>query len=135
MPRTLNVLEIQTQTADEFVDLTAKVKAVVQQSGVTAGTVVVFCPHTTAGITVQENTDPALKEDLFEALERMVPRDRPQKHGEGNAHAHMKAAMIGSSATVLVEGGKLLLGQWQAIYFVEFDGPRRRTVQVKVMAG
>lgn len=133
--RAVHVIEIQTQKEDAFYDLTAKVKAFVQASGVSSGGVLVYCPHTTAGITVQENTDPALKDDLLRALERMAPADGPWKHGEGNAHAHMKAALLGSSCTVPIENGKLLLGQWQAIYFVEFDGPRRRTVQVKVLAG
>ena len=134
MSRTVHVLELQTQKEDAFHDLTAKVKACVQASGATSGAVVVFCPHTTAGLTVQENTDPALKADLLAALDRMAPADGPWQHGEGNAHAHMKAALLGSSCTVPIENGKLLLGQWQAIYFVEFDGPRRRTVQVKVLA-
>lgn len=129
------VLELQTQASDEFVDLTNKVKAAVQQSGISSGMVLIYCPHTTAGLMIQENTDPALKEDIIAALERAVPRDRPYKHGEGNAHAHVKAAMIGNSCQIPIEGGKLLLGRWQGIYFVEFDGPRRRTVQVKVIAG
>jgi secondary thiamine-phosphate synthase enzyme len=134
VPRTVHLIEIQTEKKDAFYDLTAKVKACVQASGVASGAVLVYCPHTTAGITVQENTDPALKDDLLLALDRMVPADGPWKHGEGNAHAHMKAALLGSSCTVPIENGKLMLGPWQAIYFVEFDGPRRRTFQVKVLA-
>lgn len=128
-------IDIQTQASDEFVDVTAKVRNLVQQSGVSSGVAVIFCPHTTAALMIQENTDPDLKEDIVAALERAVPRNLPYKHGEGNAHAHVKAAMIGSSCHVPIEGGKLLLGRWQAIYFVEFDGPRRRTLQVKVIAG
>lgn len=128
-------LDIETHASDEFVDLTARVRAAVQQSGIQSGVVVVYCPHTTAGITVQENTDPALKEDLLGGLERIAPRDFPWKHGEGNAHAHLKAALLGSSCTVPVANGRLQLGRWQAIYFVEFDGPRRRTVQVQVIPG
>lgn len=129
------VLEIQTQASDEFVDLTSRVKAAVQQSGIPRGMVVLYCPHTTAGLMIQENTDPALKEDIIAALERAVPRDRPYKHGEGNAHAHVKAALIGTSCQIPIEGGRLLLGRWQGIYFVEFDGPRRRTIHVQVIAG
>lgn len=128
-------LELQTTAEAEFVDLTSKVKGLVQKSGVSSGIVVVYCPHTTAGVTIQENTDPGLKEDILEALERTVPKDRPYRHTEENAHSHVKAALLGSSATAIVEGGKLLLGTWQGIYFVEFDGPRRRTVHVKVIAG
>jgi len=134
VPASVHVIEIQTQSDDAFYDLTPKVKSLVQASGAASGAVLIYCPHTTAGVTVQENTDPALKDDLLGALARMAPADGPWKHGEGNAHAHMKAALLGSSCTVPVENGKLLLGQWQAIYFVEFDGPRRRTVQVKVLA-
>ena len=126
-------IEIQTHLSDEFVDITDEVRQAVQRSGVQSGMVLVYCPHTTAGVTVQENTDPALKEDLFAAFEALVPRDRPWKHGEGNAHAHARAVLVGSSCTLPVESGRIHLGRWQAIYFVEFDGPRRRTVQVKVV--
>ena len=134
MARAAQVFEIRTRSKEEFVDLTAKVRAFVEQSRVDEGTVVVFCPHTTAGVTVQENTDPALKRDILAALESMVPSNRPYGHSEGNAPAHVKAALLGTSCTLLIDGGRLLLGRWQGIYFVEFDGPRDRTVQVKIFA-
>src|SRR5688572_1020571 len=119
MPSPIHVLEIKTDAAEQFVDLTSKVKGLVQKSGVQSGLAVVYCQHTTAGLTIQENTDPALKEDILAALERAVPKGAAYKHNEENAHAHVRAALLGSSATVLIDGGKLLLGAWQAIYLVE----------------
>ncbi len=135
MPSHVHVLEVETSAAEQFLDLTSKVKGLVQKSGVADGIVVVYCQHTTAAIAVQENTDPGLKDDILGALERAVPKDLPYKHNEPNAHAHVRAALLGSSATVLLDKGKLLLGAWQAIYLVELDGPRRRSVQVKILAG
>jgi secondary thiamine-phosphate synthase enzyme len=127
-------IEIETHASEEFVDLTGRVQDALSRTGRADGAVLVYCPHTTAGITVQENTDPALKEDLLAGLEALAPRNRPWKHAEGNAHAHLKAAMLGSSCLVPVANGRLQLGRWQAIYLVEFDGPRRRSVQVKVLS-
>lgn len=134
MGRAVHYIEVQTSAAEEFIDLTARIRALVQQSGVSEGLAVVHCPHTTAALVIQENADPVLKEDILEALEAAVPKGRTYRHAEGNAAAHVKAAMLGSGATVLISGGKLLLGTWQAIYFVELDGPRRRTIQVKLVA-
>jgi len=134
MARAAQVFELHTKSKEEFVDLTAKVRTFVERSGVEDGTVVVFCPHTTAGLTVQENTDPALKRDILAALESMVPSNRPYGHSEGNAPAHVKAALLGTSCTLVIDGGKLLLGRWQGIYLVEFDGPRDRMVQAKIFA-
>ena len=127
-------IDVQTHASDEFVDITDRVQAAVAASGVKDGAALVYCPHSTAGILVQENADPDLKEDLLGALERLAPRNHRWKHAEGNAHAHVKATLTGTSCTVPVEAGRLQLGRWQAIYLVEFDGPRRRTVQVKVLS-
>lgn len=132
MARAASVFEIHTKNKEEFVDLTPRVRGLVEQSGIQDGTLVLFCPHTTAALTIQENTDPVLKKDILGALESMVPAGRPYGHGEGNAPAHVKAALLGTSCTLVVDGGKLLLGRWQGIYFVEFDGPRDRMVEVKV---
>ncbi|HWV37257.1 MAG TPA: secondary thiamine-phosphate synthase enzyme YjbQ [Vulgatibacter sp.] len=133
MARAAHVFELHTKGKEEFVDLTARIRALVDHSGVRDGTVVVYCPHSTAGLTIQENTDPALKRDILAALESMVPAARPWGHSEGNAPAHVKAALLGTSCTLVVDGGRLLLGRWQGIYFVEFDGPRDRMVQVKIL--
>jgi secondary thiamine-phosphate synthase enzyme len=132
--RRVQSFEVATAHPEELVDVTARVQAEVAASRVRDGAVVVYCPHTTAGITVQENADPDLRLDLLEALDRLAPRAGSYRHAEGNAHAHVKAALLGSSATIVLEGGKLLLGTWQGIYLAEFDGPRRRTVQVRVLA-
>ncbi|AKU90169.1 secondary thiamine-phosphate synthase enzyme YjbQ [Vulgatibacter incomptus] len=132
MARAATVFELHTSRENEFVDLTPRLRSLVEKSGVTDGTVVVFCPHTTAGLTIQENTDPELKRDILGALESMVPKDRPYRHVEGNAPAHVKAMLLGTSCTLVLDGGRLLLGRWQAVYFVELDGPRDRMVQVKI---
>ena len=118
-----------------FYNITAQVREAVTKSGVASGIAVIYCPHTTAGITINENTDPNVVHDLLIGLDKAFP-DRPEfRHGEGNSAAHMKASAMGSSAMVIVEGGKLLLGTWQGVYFCEFDPPRERKFFVKVMSG
>lgn len=125
-------LSVTTRRHSEMVDITGEVQQVVRDSGITAGTVVVFCPHTTAGLTINEHADPDVAADILEALERAVPWRANYRHGEGNAAAHVKASLVGSSVTVLVEAGRLVLGTWQGIFFCEFDGPRSRRVLVSV---
>ncbi|MDR0221960.1 MAG: secondary thiamine-phosphate synthase enzyme YjbQ [Oscillospiraceae bacterium] len=120
---------------EEFYDITRQVAEAVSQSGVTDGTCVVFCPHTTAGITVNENADPDVRFDMLLALEEISPNLEKFRHGEGNSAAHVKASLCGSSVNVIISGGKPLLGMWQAIYFCEFDGPRRRKFYVKATGG
>lgn len=116
-----------------FHDITEQVREAVRRSGVRDGICVVYCPHTTAGLTINENADPDVTADLLIALERSM-LDRPEfRHAEGNSAAHFKASLFGSSVTILVDGGQPLLGTWQGIYFVEFDGPRSRKFQVQVM--
>ena len=122
----MKTLEIQTQGRTEFVDITARVQAAVVELGVQAGAVTVFVPHTTAGITINENADPDVVTDITAALEKLIPWNDHYRHGEGNSAAHIKAGLMGSSVRVLVENGRLQLGTWQAIYFCEFDGPRTR---------
>lgn len=124
---------LQTDRQVAFVDITAEVAAAVRKLGDTDGAVVVYVPHTTAGVTINENADPSVRADLEIALERMVPEDLPFRHSEGNSSAHVKASLLGSSVTVPVRAGALELGTWQGVYFAEFDGPRRRRVFVTVM--
>ncbi|MFH1807213.1 MAG: secondary thiamine-phosphate synthase enzyme YjbQ [Pseudomonadota bacterium] len=123
---------IRTSQREQIVDVTDRVRQVVRELGVADGIVHIYCPHTTAGILIQENSDPDLKEDILEALARLVPREG-WRHREGNADAHLKSIMCGASATLPLQGGRLMLGTWQDIYFGEFDGPRSRTVIVTVV--
>ena len=124
-------LEVQTQRRVSFVDVTRDVAALVRDAG--DGVALVFVPHTTAGVTINEDADPSVRADIEMALERLVPRDLPFTHLEGNSDAHIKASLMGSSVTVPVSGGSLQLGTWQGIYFAEFDGPRRRRVTVSFL--
>lgn len=118
--------------AEGLLDITRRVQDIVSESGVTTGICTVFVPHTTAGVTINENADPDVQHDILLLLRHIV-RDLPEfRHGEGNSAAHVKASLMGSSVTVLVEGGRLRLGTWQGIYFGEFDGPRTRKVWVNV---
>jgi secondary thiamine-phosphate synthase enzyme len=126
-------IQVPTRRRSEWVDITADVGRVVQQSGVTDGVCVVSSPHTTAGITINENADPSVGRDFFWKLDRLVPRDEAYHHAEGNSDSHLKASLVGFSAQVPVSGGDLVLGTWQAVYFCEFDGPRRRRAQITVM--
>jgi secondary thiamine-phosphate synthase enzyme len=130
-------LHVRTPAAHALVDVTAEVRAAVRAAGARGGVLVVFVPHTTAGVTVQENADPDVQRDLLLALENAVPA-RPARgtyhHAEGNSDAHVKAALVGSSATVIVDHGDLVLGTWQAIYLCEFDGPRERRIELKLVA-
>ena len=121
---------VRTGSRTEFVDITADVQAAVGRLGITDGVVTVFCPHTTAGVTINENADPDVTADIGKALEKAVPWRAGYAHCEGNAAAHVKASMMGSSVQVIVEDGRLQLGTWQAIYFCEFDGSRSRKVWV-----
>jgi secondary thiamine-phosphate synthase enzyme len=130
----LGMLELATTKKQEMIDITKRVRAEVKASGVQNGLCTVFAPHTTGAITINENTDPDVQTDILNALESAVPqRARYYKHEEGNAHAHAKAAVVGASETIPVQGGKLLVGTWQAIFFCEFDGPRNRKLTVAVL--
>lgn len=124
---------VRTRSRTEFVEITDQVRQVVQKSGAASGTCVVYCPHTTAALTIQENADPDVVRDMLLWLNQAVPKDVPGfRHAEGNSDAHIKASLIGSSVTVLVDDGALVFGTWQGIYFCEFDGPRTRTVMVQI---
>ena len=126
---------VETKTHMEMPDITEQVKEAVEQSGVTDGLCIVFIPHTTAGITITENTDVAVKHDFIAKTSRIVPWDDSYQHLDGNSAAHIKTSMMGSTVTVPVQDGKLLLGDVQSIFLCEFDGPRPRTVMVKMMEG
>jgi secondary thiamine-phosphate synthase enzyme len=126
-------LSVHTQKHTQFLDITRAVQTAVSTSGIKNGLATVFVPHTTAGITINENADPDVVSDLADALGRAVPWEAQYKHSEGNAAAHVKASLMGSSAQIIVEAGLLQLGTWQAIYFCEFDGPRSRSVWVQVL--
>lgn len=127
-------LGIQTHAHQELHEITSEVEAVVARSEVESGHVIVYVPHTTAGITINENADPTVRRDMLADLERMVPWVQPYyQHNEGNSAAHARASIIGHSITVIVEEGTLVLGRWQGIYLCEFDGPRARMVHVHVV--
>ncbi len=124
---------VSTRSRNEMIDVTGQVEAAVREAGVQNGDVIVFCPHTTAAITINENADPDVVHDVLLALDEMVPRSNPAfRHSEGNSDAHTKSSLVGCSEQVLVKEGSLVLGTWQAIYFCEFDGPRGRRVIVQV---
>jgi secondary thiamine-phosphate synthase enzyme len=123
-------ITLQTSARTDFVDVTARVQAAAAELGLTDGAVVVFNPHTTAGVTINEGADPDVVRDLDAIFDRVVPWTGGYHHAEGNAAAHAKATMTGSSVTVLVAGGKLRLGTWQTIWFCDFDGPRTRKLWV-----
>jgi secondary thiamine-phosphate synthase enzyme len=125
-PETLRAFTVSTRRRTELADITGRVQDAVAALGLRDGVATVFVPHTTAGITVNENADPDVVADLIATLDRIVPWEAGYRHSEGNAAAHVKATLVGSSVRVPVAGGRLRLGTWQAIYFCEFDGPRAR---------
>lgn len=127
----MRTIEVKTQAREELVDITARVREELVSSGVKDGICHVFVPHTTAAVTINENADPSVKEDILMALRKIVPDSLPYRHSEGNSPAHVKACLIGSSIKVIIDEGQLALGTWQGIFFCEFDGPRSRNVFIK----
>lgn len=129
----LKEFTLQTRTRDEMIDITDKVQAFVTEQGIRSGAAIVYCPHTTAGITINENADPDVKADMIRRFDEVFPWEHTlDRHLEGNTAAHLKASTVGASQTVIIENGRLLLGTWQGIYFCEFDGPRNRKFLVKL---
>ncbi|MDH7511013.1 MAG: secondary thiamine-phosphate synthase enzyme YjbQ [Methanolinea sp.] len=128
-------IDVPTGTRTRFIDITAAVAAEVDKARIQSGTCTVYVPHTTAGVTINENADPDVSRDILSGLARLVPATGDYRHAEGNSDAHIKASLVGSSVTVPVIGGRLALGTWQAIYFCEFDGPRNRHVLVGISGG
>jgi secondary thiamine-phosphate synthase enzyme len=130
---TLSSVEVRSRGQTDWLDISAEVKRIVADSGVREGICVVFVPHTTAAVTINENADSDVPHDLNIALNMISPDRREFLHGEGNSAAHTKTSLVGPSLTLIVTGGKLLTGTWQGIWFTEFDGPRTRTVHVRVL--
>ena len=124
---------ISTKSRNQMIDITSQVDSLVSKSGVTDGDVIVYCPHTTAAITINENADPSVPHDLLLTLEQLLPRHRSgYRHSEGNSDSHCKSSLIGCSEQILIKGGALQLGTWQGIFFCEFDGPRSRKVIIQI---
>jgi len=128
----LKTATVRTESPQQMVDITTTVRHVVRESGITRGTCMIFIPHTTAAVTINENADPNVRRDIIDILEAMAPSQGNYLHTEGNAHAHAKATLVGPSVSVFVEAGQLVLGTWQAIFLCEFDGPRTRNVLIRV---
>ena len=133
-PIRLQTLTVQTSSRNELVEVTDRLRKVVSTFRILEGMLVVYVPHTTAAVTINENADPDVKSDMLAKLSTLVPqREAYYRHGEGNSDSHVKSAMVGQSVIVLVEGGRLVLGRWQGVYFCEFDGPRDRDLIVKMV--
>ncbi len=124
---------LSTTKRTEVVDITSRVEELVRGSGVKSGTLIMFVPHTTASVTISENYDPKVGLDITNSLSKLIPQKVPYAHTEGNADAHIKAALVGSTRTLFIEDGKVVFGTWQGIFFCEFDGPRKRRVLVKIL--
>ena len=131
----LTEISVSTDGHSQMIDITEKITGVITDSGITSGVCFVYVPHTTAGITINENADPSVVSDILAETEKIVPWEDGYKHVEGNSAAHLKASMMGFSQVILIEKSKPVLGTWQGIYFCEFDGPRNRKIMVKIMAG
>jgi secondary thiamine-phosphate synthase enzyme len=129
----MTTITIDSRQRVELIDITDRVRAAIRSSGIAEGLAVVYTPHTTAAVTINENADPDVARDLVTALNQLVPFDNQYRHAEGNSAAHVKSSLVGISETLIVQGGTPLLGTWQGVYFCEFDGPRRRQVQVRVV--
>jgi secondary thiamine-phosphate synthase enzyme len=130
----MKTIHIKTKRRTQLVDITNEVQAVVRASGIKAGTCLLYVPHTTAGILINEHADPDVASDAEGALDRLIPFEGPYRHAEGNSDSHVKTMLSGMSQFVFVQEGKLALGRWQGIFLVEFDGPRERQLYIKVLA-
>jgi secondary thiamine-phosphate synthase enzyme len=128
-------LSIKTNRRTQFVDITREVAHALRESGVKSGVCYVYVPHTTAGVAINEHADPDVASDVEGIFDRLIPHKGPYQHAEGNSDSHMKAILTGTSQIVFIENGKLVLGTWQGIFLCEFDGPRQRTVVVKIVSG
>jgi secondary thiamine-phosphate synthase enzyme len=129
----IHKVQLRTIKHDQMIDVTDQVQRIIKQNGIEEGMVLVYCPHTTAGITINENADPDVVQDILVTLDKVYPWTSPDyRHSEGNSAAHLKASTIGSSQNIPVSGGRMVLGTWQGIYFCEFDGPRQRSFYIKI---
>ncbi|HOO32104.1 MAG TPA: secondary thiamine-phosphate synthase enzyme YjbQ [Thermotogota bacterium] len=129
----LKEIQLQTKRRTEVIDITTEVSEILRANGIENGLAVIFVPHTTAGITINENADPSVKRDFLTKMNRMIPEIDGYTHLEGNSDAHIKTILTNPSQTVIVEDGRLMLGTWQGVYFCEYDGPRTRKVWVKIL--
>lgn len=128
-------IDITTRRRTELIDITGEVQGIVRKSKVKDGICFIFCPHTTAGLTINENADPCVRRDISDTLNRLLPEGAGYSHSEGNADSHIKSSLLGSSLTIFIEGGQLAFGTWQGIYFCESDGPRSRQAWIKIIEG
>ena len=128
------ILSVKTSAKTQLMDITSKIAQLVKESGVTEGRCMLYVPHTTAAVTINESADPSVKDDILMVLNQIVPWDAHYKHMEGNSPAHVKSTLVGASEMVAIENASLVLGTWQGIFFCEFDGPRTRKVHVRVTA-
>ncbi len=129
----MEILEVKSKSRNEFIEITSFVQDIVSKNKVDSGLCTVFIPHTTAGVTINENADEDVKVDIIKGLSKIAPLDGGYLHYEGNSDAHIKASLMGFSENIIIENGKLQLGTWQGIYFCEFDGPRKRKMYVKII--
>ncbi len=131
----MKAIRITTKKREEFIDITKDVDNILSQIKIGSGFCIVFCPHTTAALTINENADPSVRRDIINHLGKLIPEGKGYSHLEGNSDSHIKASILGSSLNIIVEDGRLVLGTWQGIYFCEFDGPRSREVYIRVIKG
>ncbi len=127
--------DLRTKSKEEFIDITAMLRKAISQCGFSSGLCTVYCPHTTAGLTINENADPAVVRDILHTLHKVIPDQDDYRHMEGNSPAHIKSSLLGSSCQIIVENGSLVLGTWQSVFFCEFDGPRHRTFMLQLISG
>jgi secondary thiamine-phosphate synthase enzyme len=126
---------VKTSIKIEMIDITGEVNRRIKKSGIREGICLIYCPHTTAGLTINENADPNVVRDILNGLDRLIPEDQPYLHAEGNSPAHIKSSILGCSTTIIISGGTLSLGTWQSLFFCELDGPRTRSIWVKILEG
>lgn len=131
----IGFINVKSNSRNEFIDITEEVQKQIAEAGVAEGVVFLYVPHTTAALTINEGADPAVKYDIINTLSRLIPHVAGYRHMEGNSDAHLKSSIIGVSAMVPISEGALVLGTWQSIYFCEFDGPRHRRVELKIISG
>jgi secondary thiamine-phosphate synthase enzyme len=132
--RSIHSLRVKTSRRTEWVNITSEVSRLASASGISSGICHIYVPHTTAGVTINEGYDPDVASDMEAAFDRLIPRSAGYVHAEGNSDSHIKASLVGSSQSVWIDGGRLRLGRWQAIFFCEFDGPRSREIHIKLVA-
>ena len=130
----MKTFTVKTSKREQLVDITAEVMEIISKSGVNSGICVVYVPHTTAAITINENADPSVRVDIEETLSKLVPYGKGYRHLEGNADSHIKSTLVAPSITLIIENGRPVLGTWQGVFFCEFDGPRTRKVHVKIIS-